>query len=164
MILLKKKCLSIFRTLCHNSWCTFQCHMLKQIKVTQREGQCMQFKLQNGYRIMIIYSSESFNKLIMILTWFKKLVGQNIYLPTQVQQQLLPSFTTGEQFNYVFDRCYRWHIFFQNKFQKLSKYIIQNWKSSQLSNAWFFLSRNSKNSMILFSFLFFLYLRTKILK
>ena len=81
--------------------------MLKQIKVTQREGQCMQFKLQNGYRIMIIYSSESFNKLIMILTWFKKLVGQNIYLPTQVQQQVLPSFTTGEQFNYVFDRCYR---------------------------------------------------------
>ena len=87
--------------------------MLKQIKVTQREGQCMQFKLQNGYRIMIIYSSESFNKLIMILTWFKKLVSRHLsswskylYLPTQVQQ-VLPSFTTGKQFNYVFDRCYR---------------------------------------------------------
>ena len=61
--------------------------MLKQIKVTQREGQCMQFKLQNGYRIMIIYSSESFNKLIMILTMYKKLGAGtwSKYLPIQVQ-------------------------------------------------------------------------------
>ena len=146
--------------------------MLKQIKVTQREGQCMQFKLQNGYRIMIIYSSESFNKLIMILTWFKKLVSRHLsswlvkiftyllkcskfYLVLLLKSNLIMYLTDVTDDIFFFSK--------QVSKAKVSTYIIQNWKSSQLSNAWFFLSRNSKNSMILFSFLFFSYLRTKIL-
>ena len=65
------------------------------------------------YRIMIIYSSESFNKLIMILTIKKLGVGTwSKYLPiyssaVQVLVLLLESKAGDDQFNYVFDRCNR---------------------------------------------------------